>query len=76
MLIQVKKGRVLSQSTRKDEFIHCCIFQIVALTFFLVLIPCKLKREEYGEVNKVLVFINPVDGKLSGWMRADKITKA
>ena len=75
MLIQVKKGKVLLPSNRKDELRLCCIFQIVALTF-LALIPCKLKTGEYGKVNKVPAFINPVDGKLAGWMKADKITKA
>lgn len=62
-------------SYRKDKLSLCCIFQIVALSF-LALIPCKLKREEYGKANKAPAFINPVDGKLAGWIQADKITKA
>lgn len=51
------------------------IFQSVALSV-LALIPCKLKREEYGKANKASAYNNPVDGKLAGWIKADKIAKA
>ena len=36
----------------------------------------KLKREEYGKANKASAYNNPVDGKLAGWIKADKIAKA
>lgn len=51
------------------------IFQSVALSV-LALIPCKLKRGEYGKANKAPAYNNPMDGKLAGWIKADKIAKA
>lgn len=51
------------------------MFHNVALSV-LALIPRKLKGEEYGKANKASAFNNPVDVKLAGRMKTDKICEA
>lgn len=65
VLIQVKKA----------HFCFLLIFQSVAPSRFSI-IPRKLKGEEYGKANEAPAFNNPVDGKLTGWIKADKIAEA